>query len=202
MPTTFSKLAVWVSVALLLPLGSQLRAQSPDTSYAWILYAGGGYTRNVSEFNFRPEGILQNGAIGTLRVMWRPEHLLRVGLETGYHYVYGAKVPEFTNEFGTTDAQSSLHVMPILLVFSMPVYDYFDAWAGAGGGLLTSHVELFGQATDVSSFTPYVYVGLSYMYPIARDLRLGGEFRYQFMERYRDYNYGIQVMMSWVFSTY
>ena len=42
MPTMFSKLAMWVPVLLLLPAGSELRAQTPDTSYAWILFAGGG----------------------------------------------------------------------------------------------------------------------------------------------------------------
>jgi hypothetical protein len=71
-----------------------------------------------------------------------------------------------------------------------------------GGGLLTSHVEFFGQATNADSFTPYVYVGASYLYPIATDLRLGGEVRYVYMERYRDRNISIQVMASWQFSTY
>ena len=198
----FSKLAMWVPVLLLLPAGSELRAQTPDTSYAWILYAGGGYTRNFSEFNFKPEGIMQNGFTGTVRVMWKPEHLLRVGLETGYHYVYGTKVESFTNEFGTSDARTSLHVMPILLVISMPVVDRFSVWLGAGGGLLTSHVEFFGETTDASSFTPYAYLGASYMYPIARDLCLGGEARYVYMERFRDQNFSVQVMLSWQFSTY
>lgn len=202
MPTTSSKLAVWVPVLLLLLPGGQLRADAPDTSYAWILYAGAGYTRNISEFSFKPEGLLQNGFSGTLRVMWKPEHLLRVGFETGYHYVYGTEVESFTNEFGTTDAQTSLQVMPILLVFSMPVIDRFDAWLGVGAGLLTSHAEFFGEVTNADSFTPYMYVGASYLYPIAKDLCLGGEVRYQYMERFRDQNVSIQVMMSWQFSTY
>lgn len=202
MPTMFSKLAMWVPVLLMLPAGAQLRAETPDTSYAWILYAGGGYTRNISEFDFKPDGLLQNGFIGSVRVMWKPEHLLRVGLETGYHFVYGSEVESFTNEFGTTSAQTSLYVMPILLVFSMPVIDRFDAWVGMGAGLLTSHVEFFGQTTNASSFTPYMYAGVSYMYPVARDLQLGGEVRYQYMERFRDQNLSVQVMMSWQFSTY
>jgi len=197
-----SKLAIWVPALLLLLPGGQLRAETPDTRYAWILYAGGGYTRNISEFDFKPEGLLQNGFTGTLRVMWKPEHLLRVGFETGYHFVYGSEVETFTNEFGTSDAQTSLFVMPILLVFSMPVIDRFDVWLGVGAGLLTSHVEFFGETTDADSFTPYLYAGASYLYPIARDLRLGGEVRYVYMERFRDQNISVQLMMSWQFSTY
>jgi len=202
MLTISSKLALWVPALLLLLPGGQVRAENPDTSYAWILYAGGGYTRNISSFDFKPQGLLQNGFSSTLRVMWKPEHLLRVGLETGYHYVYGAEVESFTNEFGTTDAKTSLYVMPILLTFSMPVIDRFEAWVGMGAGLLTSHVEFFGQTSDVSSFTPYMYVGVSYLYPIARDLQLGGEARYQYMERFRDQNVSVQVILSWQFHTY
>ena len=202
MPTTSSKLAGWVAVALLLPAGSGLRAQTTDTSYAWILYAGGGYTRNISSFDFKPDGILQNGLSGTVRLMWKPEHLLRLGFETGYHYVYGVKVESFTNEFGTTDARSSMHVLPILLVFSMPVLQGFDVWAGVGAGLLTSHVEFFGEATNASSYTPYGYVGVSYMYPVGEQVCVGGEARYMYMERYRDQNFSIQAMLSWTFATY
>jgi hypothetical protein len=198
----FSKILVWVPVLFLLS-GGQLRAQTPDTAYSWILFAGAGYTRNVSTFDFKPAGLLQNGFTGTVRVMWKPEHLLSVGIETGYQYVYGAEVESYTSpDFGTTDAQTSLYAVPILLVLSMPVIDRFEVWVGAGAGLLTSHVEFFGDVTDASSFTPMGFGAVSYLYPIGENLRLGGEARYIYMERFHDQNFSIQAVLSWTFATY
>jgi hypothetical protein len=202
MRTSSSRSGLWLSALLLLQAGPALRAGEPDTSYAWILYAGGGYTRNVSEFDYTPSGLIQNGFSGTARLMWKPEHLMRVGIETGYHYVYGANVSDFTNEFGTTNARSSMHVLPILLVFSMPLVEGVDIWTGLGAGLLTSYVEFFGESTAANAYSPYVYGALSYMVPIASDWRLGAEARYVYMERFRDQNLTVQFMASWQFSTY
>jgi hypothetical protein len=200
MPTISSKLLF----AVLLTASSLVhaRAGTPDTTYALTLFAGGGFTRNVSHFDVEPDGLQRSGFTGMLRLQWTPEHLLRVGLETGYHYVYGVETPSFTNEFGTTDAKSALAVLPILIVLSMPIIDGLEIWGGAGAGFLSSTVEFFGETTVASSYSPYLYGAVSYMVPIAANWQAGGEVRYVYLDRYLDHNISLQLMVSWKFHTY
>ena len=72
--------------------GSTVSAQShPDSSFAVVLYGGAGITRYVAAIN-TPVGVRASlhpgGAAFTLRAMWYPDHLLRVGIETGWVRFY------------------------------------------------------------------------------------------------------------------
>ena len=90
-------------------------AQERDTTYSLIVYAGGGYTRNLSKFDTPLPGLKTNGFGGAVRVMWRPEHLIRVGLETGIAQVYYVKIEGVQSPYGETDFSSFLNVVPLAL---------------------------------------------------------------------------------------
>ena len=65
-------------VAVLLILIGTTPVQSQDSLYTLTAYVGVGFTRNFSEFAAPVQGLDQNGFTGSIRVMWKPEHLLRV----------------------------------------------------------------------------------------------------------------------------
>ena len=87
----------------------------------------------------------KNGFSGTVRVMWNPEHLLSVGLETGYQYLYSIDVSDYSTDYGTTQFSASMYAVPIFMVFSMKIAPNVKLTAGSGMYLLYNSGELFGD---------------------------------------------------------
>lgn len=180
-------------------MGATGSAQGTDSTYALIAYGGGGYTRNISTFDITPPGLRQNGFGGTIRIMWKPEHLLRIGLETGLTQVYYVKTKGVQTSFGTTDFTSSLNAVPILLSFSMPITDRLEVLAATGSYLLYSNTESFGSRVTSSALSIGFAIGLSYMTPVKRDWGVGGEIKWYHMDKFDDDNIVLQVMVSFRF---
>ena len=59
-------------------------SQDNDTTYSLSTELGIGYSRYYTTMDY--SDLNKNGFSGTIRVMWNPEHLLSIGLETGYQY--------------------------------------------------------------------------------------------------------------------
>lgn len=175
------------------------QAQDPDTTYALIVYGGVGYTRNVSSFDIVPQGLQQNAFGGTLRVMWKPEHLLRIGIETGLTQVYYVKTDNIPTPFGTTNFTSSLNAVPILLALSMPLAEHVDVYVETGSYLLYSSTKSFGSTVTSSALSVGYALGLSYMTELDGDWGIGGEIKWQHMDRYSDDNIMLHVMVSYQF---
>ena len=161
------------------------------------LQGGGGLTYNVSDFDAVPDGLISAGLFGTVRVMLQPEYLLSVGIETGFQRVYAIEEENLSTEFGPLTGESVLNALPVMIVFSMPVIDNFDAYVGAGFCVLYSTVEFFGDKTVSNAYSPAFMAAGSYLYPISDDLRLGGELRYTYFDRFLDHNIGLQVLLSY-----
>jgi hypothetical protein len=131
--------------------------------------------------------------------MWKPEHLLRIGFETGLTQVYYVKSEDIQTNFGTTDFSSSLNAVPILLVLSMPLAPKFDIYAGMGSFLLYSVTESFGSTVTSSVLSIGFSLGLSYMTPIGDDWDLGAEVKWHHFDRFSDDNIMLYVMVSYSF---
>lgn len=174
-------------------------AQTSDTTYALIAYGGGGYVRNISQFDITPEGLQRNGFGGTLRVMWKPEHLLRLGLETGLTQVYYVKTENVQTGFGATDFTSSMNAVPILLALSMPLTERIDVYAGMGSFLLYSNTESFGSNVTASAMSVGFSLGVSYMTPLEGDWGIGGELKWYHLDKFSDDTITLQVMVSYRF---
>src|SRR5882724_5197759 len=88
--------------------------------YALVAYIGGGISFFTGDAG-TPAGLNATktvvNPVGTFRIMWQPDHLLRVGLESGWTNFYSYSV-EDNSVKGKVHVQS----IPILLVFSMPVF--------------------------------------------------------------------------------
>jgi hypothetical protein len=188
-----------VAALTLMLFSTSASAQNADTTYALIVYGGGGFTRNLSQFDVLPSGLQRNGFGGTLRIMMRPEHLLRVGLETGLTQVYYVKSEGVQTDFGITDFTSSMNAVPILLVFSMPLVEHLDIYAGSGGFLMYSNTESFGTQVTASAMSIGFMLGLSYMVPLEGDWGIGGELKWYHMDKFSDDNIMLHLMVSYRF---
>lgn len=177
--------------------GGRAKAQEDDSLYSLILYAGGGYSLNLSPFDILPPGLQRNGFGGSVRLMWKPEHLLRVGLETGIIQVYSIRNSDVQSPFGTTDFSSSLHAIPLALMFSMPIVQRLDGYIGSTSYLLFSDTKSFGNSTRGLMLSIGFSAALTYMWMIDDEWAVGAELKWYHVEKSRDDNVMLYVVFSY-----
>ena len=191
------------AAVLLFAGASPLSAQEDnDTTYAVILSGGGGVTKNVSVFETTPGDINQVGFSGTVRAMWKPEYLIRAGLETGYTYIYTVTTPTITTSAGTGQASGKLSAIPIMFMLSMPVWDEFEIYGGAGTYIVNSHLEGFGESLDQTVVSMGNMFAVSYSRPVHEGMRLGAELKWMYMDKFQDNNFSLHVMFYYTLLKY
>ncbi|UFH55431.1 hypothetical protein [Spirosoma sp. KNUC1025] len=122
------------------------------------------------------------GVPAMLRLMWFPDHRLRIGLETGWTTMYS-----YRGQVAGESAHVYVSMVPILLVFSMPL-----AWlsgnerslarrlalsVGTGAYINHSRLDYAGTVMANSNSLGWMAAG-SYTYPIGRRFRVAGELKW------------------------
>jgi len=166
----------------------------PQTYYLNI-QGGAGYARYITDMN--KSGFNLNGIISHIRVMWEPEHLLRIGLESGYNSLYTYEESVTDTEFGSTDAKSSLNSIPLFLVISMEIIPSINLTTGFGPSFLKTSFEAFGSQNQSTQISTSYYVAASYSYPLNMKFAFGGEFRWYRIQKIEDGTLSIQLMLQY-----
>ena len=196
-----SKSVLWCT-ALVCVLYASARAQDQDTLYTLTAYVGGGYTRSFSGFEQIP-GLDMNpgrdGLSGLVRVMWTPEHLLSVGLETGFARVYSMNAKAVQTAFGRTDFSSVLNVIPLSLSFSMHLTRRLEGYIGSTSYLLYSYTQSFGSSAYGTMLSIGFSAALSYMWSLNDDWNAGCELKWYHIEKSKDDNAMFEVVISYKF---
>jgi hypothetical protein len=136
------------------------------------VFLGGGFVRNtIPENTFSPNAI-RSGLAGTVRIMWQPEHLLSIGLETGLFHV-STITQTLPTQSGTTEIKSVWSAMPIMLVFSMRTIDRFYLTAGVGNYNLIATNTIDNSRVGSNQFNTGVMFGSMYLLPISNTLSTG-----------------------------
>ncbi|MBC3783774.1 hypothetical protein [Spirosoma utsteinense] len=203
-------LFIVVLTVLLAGLSETAGAQSDSSEtkrgpYTLVVSVGGGLsyysTRLGVPSSLEQPTVSRFGIPATLRVMWHPDHRLRLGLETGLvpMYSYQGNAP-------ASRARVRVSAIPILLVFSMPL-----AWlsgterslarrlavsGGTGAYLIRSHLEYAGV---VNSSRPSVgwMLGGSYTQPIGRKFRVATELKWFNASATEDAAFVLQLQLVW-----
>ncbi|MCK8491650.1 MULTISPECIES: hypothetical protein [Spirosoma] len=165
-------------------LADSIRTRRWD--YALVVTAGGGLSYYATHLGM-PVGLEQArisrfGVPASLRVMWYPDHRLRVGLETGWTSMYSYR--------GRVDGERArvyVSAVPVLLVFSMPL-----AWikgiernlvrrmaVTVGTGVYVNHSRLdYAGTVESNTISTGWMAATSYTYPIGRRFRVAGELKW------------------------
>ena len=175
-------------------------SQINDTTYSLSTEIGLGYSRYFTTMNYNE--LNKNGFSGTIKVMWNPEYLLSIGLETGYQYLYSIDIKNLDTEFGTTDFSASMYTVPIFIVFAMKVTPNIKLTAGSGTYLLFNSGNIFGDALESNQISIGAHAGLSYTYPISNSISLGGELLYSYISKIQDQTIAIQFLFIYDFLTW
>lgn len=180
---------------LLMPLALQGQ-QAPSINNSLTVYGLFGYSRNVSSFPDPVPGLEQNGAAGSIRIMWHPEHLLSFGIDVGLSRVYSVNQ---TLEDGSP-LHATLDALPIQFVFSMSPWRRVSLNVGTGPNFSRSHVESLGNTTSSSAFGASFMASVMYVVPVRQKLGIGGELKYLRTTTYNDNNIILSVTFAWRFA--
>jgi hypothetical protein len=166
--------------------------QAPDTIYSLSTEIGLGYSRNLTTMDYKE--LNKNGFSGTLRVMWNPEHLLSIGLETGYQYLYSIDTKNIDTEFGTTDFSASMVSVPVFIALAMKITPNIKLTGGSGTYFLFNQGNIFGDELNSSQISIGAYGGISYTYPLTNTISVGGELMYSYISKIQDQTLALQFL--------
>ena len=166
--------------------------QGMDKTYSVTTELGLGYSRFITTMDYND--LNKNGFGGTVRVMWNPEHLLSIGLETGYQYLYSIDISNYSTEFGTTDFSASMYTVPVLPIFAMKITPNIKLSAGSGMYLLYNAGNIFGDDIVSNQISIGYMAGASYTYPINNSISIGGELQYAYISKLQDQTISLKFL--------
>jgi hypothetical protein len=166
-----------------------------DSSYYVNVSAGAGYGLFLTELD--TDGLNKSGFNGSFRIMWHPEYRLGIGLETGYLQFYSLKQQSVNTEYGTTDINAKLNAVPILLIISMNIYEGFDLCIGSGPYLLYSTVESHNNKVTSTEINSGFLMSGRYLHPINNSISIGGELKYNYVNKINDGSLSLQFLLRY-----
>ena len=197
-----SLLFILISVLLLQTVNAQTikknGKQKRIRHYALVLDAGGGVATYTSNIINQGEQISKQSTNpdATIRVMWHPNHRLRVGFETGYTNFYSYAIKN-----GNNIGKVTLSAMPILVVWSIPIIKRVNLFAGFGSYRLTTHLNYLGKVNS-STYSLGSNISINYVQPITKKIGLATEFKWTNAFQTKDNLVGLQVHIVWKFLEY
>jgi len=179
---------------------SQSYSQSDDSEYAVTAYINAGYSRFISELD--DNDLNKNGFSGTIRLMWEPEHLLSIGLESGFVRLYNFNTQTSIGDGNTYTVKSELNAVPILSVFSMKIINNLKLSIGSGIFIITSKVDALDNPVNSEQLSTGILIGGSYLFPVSPVISLGGEIKYYLINKIEDGGLNFQISLQYKFISY
>ena len=188
-------------IFLLLLWNSLSFAQDGDSVLYHINFdASIGPSVHLTDIDFDGQQTAQ--FIFTCRFMWEPEHLLRIGLESGFIQLYYLDSKIYDSTFGTTDILINMSSVPIMAVFAMEVVDNVELIGGIGGFLITSQVTSFDNYVKSTSWSNAYELGVSYLYSVNEKLKLGAELKSYYITHLENYDVALQFSLKYSIFSY
>lgn len=194
----------FLTAVLLIFAAATASAQEEFTSrptgrgnHSLVAYVSGGSAYYLSSSGFpaylRPQ-VTKWNPVGTVRIMWHPDHLLKVGLETGRITFYSYKLEDSTGREG----RIALQATPILLEWSMSLKDRINIFAGSGLYILNSSLDYQGETKNTKLSVGWM-AAVSYIYPLGKTVGLGAEAKWLYASETANGSIGGQLQLVWRF---
>ncbi|MEI6682571.1 MAG: hypothetical protein WCO44_08085 [Bacteroidota bacterium] len=181
--TGLTVLLVFIAIAVFSQHKDTLKARINHYSFT----VGTGWSHYFNNLEYGDNNIRQDFAGLSCRFYWEPEYRLSLGLESGYFRLFRVK-NQITPDIGSEVDRS---VIPLLLLVRMRVVDNVYLSTGLGLAVLTNKAAAGDQKIITKTWSLSNYeVAASYIYPLKKHLRVGGEMKL--------YNFG--VLNDWMFA--
>lgn len=165
--------------------------------YSLVAYFGGGTAYYLSDGGapayLNPVKSKWN-PVGTVRVMWHPDHLLKVGLETGRVTFYSYRLKDSAGR----DGKIALSATPILLEWSMSLKNRLNIFAGSGLYILNTKLDYAGAVNSRKLSVGWM-AAASYIYPIGKTTGIGAEAKWLYAAETSNGTLGGQLQLVWRF---
>lgn len=177
-----------------------LFAQENEKYRSLNMVIGSGYGHYFNNFtNVLDQDVINNRPEFLGKLLWRPEHRLGIGIESGYYLIYATTRIQTDN--GSTKLTSSLKVIPIFLSLSMKVSKHLDLDFGTGWASMIYFVNInkskinkvVGQTYSMSNFS----LGFTYSIPVCKKIDLGLEFKYLNLGKTKDHHVSASASLSY-----
>jgi hypothetical protein len=187
-------------LVIFLITGQSLAAQEKGASRSLTLIIGGGYGHYFNTFtNVLDKDIKNNRPSLYAKLMWQPEHLLGIGLESGYYKFYSTTRIETGSSI--QKLTTNLNVIPLFLSFSVKATHHLKVNFATGLALLDYTIlvnkqkngALSGQSLSMSDFT----TGVSWFVPIGKRIEFGTEFKYMYLGKTADHHVSAFLNLSY-----
>lgn len=165
--------------------------------YALVLYVGGGstyYFATGGKPNYLQPTLQKFNPIGTVRLMWHPDHLVKVGLETGYMTFLNYTARDSTGK----TARVRTDAIPLLVEWTMALTKRFNVFAGSGVYFLTTHLDYAGKTTSQKLGIGWM-AAASYIHPLGKNVGLGTELKWMDAAESTDGSFALQLQLVWKF---
>jgi len=187
---------------LFLLLYSSGLAKTPDSIYTFTAYGGIGYVRDIAEFNYEFPSLNRGGFLANLRVMWKPDYLLRAGIEVGRTDLYSVDEPSISTDSGATNLKTDVYAWNFMLVFSMSPIKNLEINAGTGVAFNTVNNSAFGNESTSTDGGSVFLISSGYYIPVSKYLKIGAELRWMHIPKYDDQTISLQLSLAYTFLEY
>jgi hypothetical protein len=177
-------------------------AKTPDSIYTFTAYGGIGYVRDIAEFNYEFPSLNRGGFLAGLRVMWKPDYLLRAGIEVGRTDLYSIDEPSISTDSGTTNLKTDVYAWNFMLVFSMSPIKNLEINAGTGVAFNTVNNSAFGNESTSTDGGSVFMISSGYYTEVSKNLRVGAELRWTHIPKYDDQTISLQLSLAYTFLEY
>jgi hypothetical protein len=132
--------------------------------------------------------------VTTARIMWKPDHRLKAGFESGYLVFYSYKLTDSAGNRG----RIALGAIPLLLEFSITVRKRLNLFAGPGIYILNTELDYKGKANSKKVSTGWM-AAAAYVQPITKNLGIGAEAKWLYAAETIRGSFGGQLQLVWRF---
>jgi hypothetical protein len=165
--------------------------------YAWVAYFSGGpgyYVSNKGAPPYLSRKISNLSHVTTFRIMWFPDHLLHVGLETGHLTFYTYRFKDSVDREGVVQ----LKAIPVLIEWNMAVTKRLNLFAGSGVYFLRTNLDYRGTTTSNKLSIGWMAAG-SYIIPLSTNVGLGTELKWMNASETSNGIISLQLQLVWKF---
>lgn len=192
-------LLLWLLVSFAEVNGQEEYSSQPSKrgQYAWVAYVSGGpgyYVSNSGAPAYLSPKISNLGHTAAFRIMWHPDHLLKVGIETGHLTFYTYRFRDSVN----TEGVVKLKAIPLLAVYHMAVTKRLNLFAGSGIYFLRSNLDYRGKSASEKVSIGWMAAG-SYIHPLSAKVGLGSEIKWMNASETSNGIVSLQIQLVWKF---
>lgn len=165
--------------------------------YSFVIYASGGlgyYPSYAGKLAYLQPKISNINPVSTVRIMWHPDHLVKVGIESGYLTLLSYKLKDSTGKEGKV----VLNATPVLIEWTMALTKHFNVFAGSGIYFLTTHLNYESKSVSKKLSVGWM-AAASYILPISKNTGLGTEIKWLDAAESRDGSICLQLQFVWRF---